>query len=101
MVKFEYDPDKSAANRAKHGMSLEEAQALWEGPTIVVQARSDTEARWMLLGLLHGKCYACFFTVRGDIIRLISARRSRRKEERYYYEKIQTHDERSGTGYGV
>jgi len=26
---FEFDPDKSAANRAKHGIDFEAAQMLW------------------------------------------------------------------------
>ena len=31
-MKFEYDPDKSAANREKHGIDFDEAQALWNDP---------------------------------------------------------------------
>ena len=93
-MQFEYDPKKSAANRTKHGISLDEAQRLWEGPAVVVQARLVDETRWMLLGLLQGRCYSCFFTMRGDAVRLISARSSRRDEERFYHEKIQTTDER-------
>ena len=29
-MKFEYDPAKSAANKAKHGLDFEEAKALWK-----------------------------------------------------------------------
>ena len=92
MLKFEFDPDKSVTNRAKHGVSLEEAQGLWDVPAVVWQARSDQEERWMKIGVLRGQCYSCVFTVRGDAIRLISARRSRQEEERLYDEKIQAND---------
>lgn len=29
-MKFEYDSDKSARNKIKHGIDFEEAQALWQ-----------------------------------------------------------------------
>ena len=29
-IEFEYDPNKSAANKAKHSIDFEEAQALWQ-----------------------------------------------------------------------
>jgi len=32
---FEYDPDKSRANKAKHGIDFEEAQALWDDPDLL------------------------------------------------------------------
>jgi uncharacterized DUF497 family protein len=28
-MRFEYDPEKSAENKRKHGIDFEEAQALW------------------------------------------------------------------------
>jgi len=31
-MSFEYDQDKSAANKAKHGIDFDEAQALWDDP---------------------------------------------------------------------
>ena len=29
-MNFEFDPEKSAGNKAKHGIDFEEAQALWK-----------------------------------------------------------------------
>lgn len=29
-MQYEYGPEKSAANKAKHGIDFEEAQALWD-----------------------------------------------------------------------
>jgi uncharacterized protein len=31
-MRFEYDPDKGAENKRKHGIDFEEAQALWADP---------------------------------------------------------------------
>jgi len=89
-MQFAYDPKKSAANRTKHGISLEEAQQLWSVPAVELKARTVGEERWMIIGLLHGKCHSCIFTMRADVIRLISARRSHLNEERLYHDTIQT-----------
>jgi uncharacterized DUF497 family protein len=45
-VAFEFGPDKSAANLAKHGIDFEAARALWlDDDAIEVDARSETEPR--------------------------------------------------------
>lgn len=87
--RFEYDTAKSAANRSKHGISLEQAQQLWGGPSVTVAARSIDEERWMIIGRIESRLYSCVYTERGNVIRLISARRSRENEERIYHEQIQ------------
>jgi uncharacterized DUF497 family protein len=54
-MKFEYDPDKSASNKAKHGIDFEEAQMLWfDDAKIEIPARSDTEPRFMTIGRISG-----------------------------------------------
>jgi uncharacterized DUF497 family protein len=51
---FEFDPDKSAANKAKHGIDFVEAQALWNDPErLEVAARSDVEPRSIVIGRIH------------------------------------------------
>lgn len=85
---FEYDSEKSRENRKKHGISLEEAKLLWETESIQIPAKNMNEARSMMIGKLEGKFYSCIFTMRGDRIRLISARRTRKNEEEIYHEKI-------------
>jgi len=37
---FEYDAQKSAKNKVKHGISLEEAKALWSVPAVEIEATS-------------------------------------------------------------
>lgn len=86
---FEFDLGKSAINKQKHGISLEDAAVLWAVPHIDLAARSEEESRYMLIGKLQGRMYTCIYTKRQEKIRLISARRSRENEERWYYENIQ------------
>ena len=96
-MEFDFDSEKSLANRKKHGLSLDQARKLWEVPAVVVKARTVGEERFMIIGRLGNKFYSCIYTMRGETIRLISARRSHRKEERLYHEILQkTHS--SGEG---
>lgn len=93
-MEFEYDPKKSRINRDKHGISLEEAKQLWFVPAVEVTAQSCfDEQRFMLIGRLGGKFYSCIFTMRGETFRLISARRSGKKEVKIYHENI--HEEKT------
>jgi len=34
-VEFEFDPEKSVRNKAKHGIDFQEAQALWKDPDLL------------------------------------------------------------------
>jgi uncharacterized protein len=82
---FEYDPAKSEANRAKHGIDFVEAQALWDDEArIVAPAVSDGEQRWVMVGRIEDKLWSAIFTVRDEGIRIISVRRSRPKEVAQY-----------------
>ncbi len=83
-MKFEYDPVKSASNLEKHGISLEQAQALWTVPAVEISAKTVDEPRYIIIGKVHDKCYSCVYTLRGKAIRLISARRSRKSEQELY-----------------
>lgn len=88
---FEYDKNKSLIKLAKHGLSLEDASALWAGPAVEVEAKTVGEPRCMIIGKLRDKFYSCIYTKRGNSIRLISARRSRQSEEKLYHEQFKTY----------
>lgn len=84
-MKFEYDPDKSRSNKAKHGIDFEEAQALWADPDLVeIRARTEDESRFLVIGRISEKHWSGVITYRGDAIRLISVRRSRTEEVALY-----------------
>lgn len=44
-MEFEYDPDKSTKNEAKHGVGFDEAQGLWDGPVLTVRLSYPDEPR--------------------------------------------------------
>ncbi|MDO8454339.1 MAG: BrnT family toxin [Sulfurimonas sp.] len=86
-MKFEYDVNKSRINKIKHGLDFEETQMLWnDSEAVSIQAKSDSEVRYAFISKYHGKCWIAFYTLRGDVIRLISARRARENEQRIYDE---------------
>ncbi len=88
-MNFEYNPDKSKSNRGKHGISLEEAKQLWLVRAAVVDAHQRfEESRHMIIGKIENKFYSAIFTMRDETIRLISARRSSKKEIKIYHETI-------------
>ena len=82
---FEYDPDKSWANKQKHGIDFEEAQALWLDPHLIqIRARTEDEPRFMVIGQIGRKYWSGILTYRDDVVRLISVRRSREDEVGLY-----------------
>jgi uncharacterized DUF497 family protein len=69
-MKFEYDPDKSAENKRKHGIDFEEAQALWADSALVeISASTSDEPRWLLIGKIEQKHWSAAATWRGENIR--------------------------------
>jgi hypothetical protein len=85
MMGFEYDSAKSKSNLAKHGIDFERAQQLWDDPDLVsVEARTQDEPRSIFIGRLDGKHWSAIATRRGDVIRIISVRRSRPSEVALY-----------------
>ena len=80
-MEFEFDPEKSAANKRKHGIDFVAAQALWEDPDrLQVPARTQGELRFMLIGRIRGRHWSAIFTPRAERIRIVSVRRSRTEE---------------------
>ena len=76
-----FDTTKSASNRAKHGIDFVEAQALWRDPKhVVVAARAGAEERFLVIGRIGEKHWSAAVTYRGDLVRIISVRRSRERE---------------------
>ena len=82
---FEFDPEKSADNKRKHGIDFDAAVALWSDDALVeIPARVVDESRWLVIGKLMDKHWSAVITRRGENIRLISVRRSRDEEVAIY-----------------
>ncbi len=85
MYDFEYDNTKSTSNLKKHGIDFIAAQELWFDPGLTeLQVKSEDEPRFLVIGLIAKKCWSAVITYRGSAIRIISVRRSRKKEVELY-----------------
>ncbi|HSM27687.1 MAG TPA: BrnT family toxin [Thioalkalivibrio sp.] len=85
MSDFEYDDDKSQTNLEKHGIDFLDAQALWNDPDLLeIRAKSEDEPRFLVIGLIGQKHWSAVVTYRNGTIRLISVRRSRKREVELY-----------------
>ena len=69
MSDFEYDDDKSRANLEKHGIDFVDAQALWKDPNLLeIQAKSDDEPRFLVIGLIGQKHWSAVITYRNGAV---------------------------------
>ena len=85
---FDWDPEKDAENRRKHGVSFEQAQLAFLDPERMI-ARDDNhsvdEMRFYCFGQVAGSVMTVRFTLRGPVVRIIGAgywRKGKRTYER-------------------
>ena len=82
-----FDPDKDAANIAKHGLSLVEGEGVLNDPLglTIEDDSSEGEPRWITIGAnASGELLVAVWTERDDCERLISVRRATAKERKEY-----------------
>jgi len=85
---FEFDPEKSRGNLAKHGIDFEQAETLWRDPDgLDVPSGYPQERRRLWIAAREGKLWTAIYTARENKIRIISVRRSRENERNAYYER--------------
>ncbi|MEO8185538.1 MAG: BrnT family toxin [Deltaproteobacteria bacterium] len=90
-MQFEWDPDKAAANLAKHEISFQTAQKAFSdrGRVERFQRRSG-EDRWKVIGAVGDQLLAVIYAeveVEGSdelVIRIISARKATKLERKTY-----------------
>ena len=84
-MEFEFDNNKSRENKKKHGIDVLEAQILWDDPErIEIPAKTKDEPRSLLIGKRDGHHWSAVITFRNEKTRIISVRRSRKKEIAIY-----------------
>ena len=84
---FEWDDDKAASNRAKHGVSFEEAVlAMKDSQSLDFEDLVEPENLITLAASPGGRILYIVSTVRGDRLRIISARDATSNERRRYEE---------------
>jgi uncharacterized protein len=97
-MEFEWDNNKAITNLQKHGVSFAEAATVFGDPLSITFPDPDhsiNESRFVTIGLsIAGKIIILSHTDRGDEappplrdrIRIISARKTTRKEQKFYEE---------------
>jgi uncharacterized DUF497 family protein len=90
-MRLRFDSRKSRAVKRKHGVSLEEAQAIFD-QVHVVDRKLDDPAQFRAIGWCGGKLCSVIFEVRkdaeGESYHLITAWESTEQEQRSYVENI-------------
>ena len=93
-MNFEWDENKNQINQRKHGISFEEAQAVFEDEHAILfddPDHSESEERFLLIGL-DRKTRVCivihYYRGMGQTIRIISARKATKLERSVYDEQF-------------
>ena len=87
-MEFEWDNAKEAANRKKHGIGFQTAAKVFLDPFAIEFDDLDTtgELRVNMIGLVDGRMLFITYTMRGETVRIISARGAEPHEKRKYHE---------------
>ncbi len=89
---FKWNLKKAKTNLEKHGVSFEEASTAFKDPlslTIDDPLHSSGEERLVLIGMSYNnRMLVVVHTERGDNIRIISARKTSKKERNYYESNV-------------
>ena len=85
---FEWDKDKAESNLRKHEISFWEAASVFSDPlslTIDDPIHSLEEQRFVIIGVSeYERLLVVVHTIRGENIRIISARQATRQERKTY-----------------
>ena len=87
---FQWDNAKAVQNFAKHGVSFDAAKQVFKDPFAVeyFDNREDYgEERFIIIGLVETRLVFVAYTMRDEIIRIISARAAESFEKREYHEQ--------------
>ena len=80
---------KTRANQKKHGVSFTLASEVFldDCRKEKLDERSADEERWIVIGLVDGREIVVAFTLREEVVRLISARGADRHEREEYWNR--------------
>lgn len=80
-----YSSPANKLNLEKHKVCFEEVQEIWNDPDLLIlPARKRGEKRRLAIGKVCAVVFSVVHTMRGESIRIISARRATAKEVRRY-----------------
>lgn len=89
-MEYEWDEAKRLANLRQHGIDFIDIPTVFDGDIVTVEDdRYDYgEQRFVIFGLLQGRVIAVVYIEREDCIRIISARKATKYEQRTYFEQL-------------
>jgi uncharacterized DUF497 family protein len=96
-ISFEWDEDKNKLNQQRHGIRFEDAKFVFHDPCRMILPdlyHSETEERWLAIGIVNKMLFVVFTERSENIIRLISARIATKAEEKLYND----HNNQTTTG---
>ncbi|MGO8831229.1 MAG: BrnT family toxin [Roseiarcus sp.] len=88
--KFQWDDANAASNIADHGVTFEAAREAFVDPFALDwldESEDYGEDRYAMIGMAEGRLLYLAYTMRGEAIRIISARGAEPHERRQYHEE--------------
>jgi uncharacterized protein len=87
-MRFEWDNNKAESNAVKHDITFEEAITAFADPALLFTEDSlhswGEEREWAIGATENGLVVVIVFTMRGEQIRIISARAASKQERQEY-----------------
>jgi uncharacterized protein len=90
---FEWDGKKAAQNFAKHGVPFDYAARVFLDTHRLDNEdtrRDYREERRITTGKIDERLFVVAYTLRGEVVRLISARKANEREQRQHHETLST-----------
>lgn len=89
-MKFEWDAVKNKINIEKHGIDFNDAKLIFKGLTLTVEDdRLDyPERRYVTFGTMFESVISVVHTESAEIIRIISARKATKNEQKEYFKQV-------------
>ncbi|MEK7808044.1 MAG: BrnT family toxin [Chloroflexota bacterium] len=89
-MRFEWDESKRLANIKKHGIDFADVPPMFDGDVLTIEDQrfEYDETRYTTFGLLKSRTIVVAHTDEEDVIRIISARKATKNEEKLYFKEI-------------
>jgi len=89
-MKFTWDEEKRQTNIEKHGIDFADVPPMFDGAVFTIEdLRFDYgETRFTTFGLLQYRVIVVAHTEDDEVIRIVSARKATKNEEKRYFEEV-------------
>ncbi len=91
--KFQWDERKAASNIVEHGVTFDAARDVFKDPFALDwldESEDYGEDRYAIIGMSENRLLYVAYTMRGEAIRIISARLAEPQDRRRYHEDNET-----------